>query len=193
METLVSCALLGIVLTCVYSMLVAGVRYYKASLTTVQLQQDSLLALMWLTRELGESNSRTVAVFTSPPGILFASPRDNLHNYALDSQGLIKWQKFICYYLEDRNGVSCLVRKEHYLDHPDLGISPPPVVAPVPRSTQTTAYYKTLNVPSRVVAQNVTDLQAQGNSPVELKLVIHREDLGRVFELNLAAKVALRN
>lgn len=181
------------ILVCIYSLLSAGVRYFKSSMTTVQLQQDSLLALMWLTRELGESNPKTVATFANPPGVLFASPRDANGNIALDTQGLVKWQKFICYYLEDRNGVSCLVRKEQMLDHPDIGLSPPPIAPPAPRSFQTTAYYKNLGVPSRTVAQNVINLTATGISPLELEVQVHKKDMGRVFELNLKAKVALRN
>lgn len=193
LETMVSASLMAVVLGSIYAMLVAGMRYHRATATSLELQQDSLHALMWLTREIGETNPRTVAVFANPPGLLFASPRDRAGNIFIDNSGAIRWPKFICYFQQDIGGVPCLVRKEQYLDHPDLNVVPAPLVAPLPRPTQDLNYYRALNVPVRNVASNVSVIRFSGTNPIQVELTVARTEFDRSFETNLTVKVRPRN
>jgi hypothetical protein len=190
---MVSASLLGIVLTCMYLLLTAGMRYHKATSASLEMQQDTLLAILSLSRELGESNPRTLARHTSPQGLLFGSPRDDAANVWVDPSGLVRWPKFICYYVDSVNGTPCLVRKEQYMDDPDLHTDPPPIAAPIPKVWQDGPYYRQLEVPGKVVARNITNFQCLGTNPVKINLGVGKKELGRKFQLDVSVKVSLRN
>lgn len=193
LETMVSASLMALVLGSIYVLLVAGMRYHRATATGLELQQDSLHALMWLTREIGETNPRTILVFNNPPGLLFASPRDRSSNIFIDNSGMIRWPKFICYFQQDINGIPSLVRKEQYLDHPDLSVVPAPLVPPLPLPKQTLNYYRVLAVPVRSVAHNVSFIRFSGINPIKIELTVARTEFDRSFETNLTVKVRPRN
>ncbi len=184
---------MAVVLTCMYLLLTAGMRYHKSTSASLEMQQDTLLSILALSRELGESNPRTVARYTAPQGILFASPRDDASNVWVEPSGLLRWPKFICYYVGDVNGTPCLIRKEQYLDDPDLHTDPPPIAAPIPRPFQDGPYYQGLEVPPKVVARNLTNLKFTGLNPITIDLGVGKKELGRTFQLNVSVKVSLRN
>jgi len=193
LEMSISCALMGIIMTCIYALMVAGTRYLNSTNTAIEMQQQSLLAMVWLTHDLGESNHRTISVFPASAGILMGSPRDDAGNTWIDLSGAVRWPKFICYYLDTQNEVPCLMRKEHYMDDPDLHTDPPPLLAPIPFPWQDYDYYKMLEVPPRKVARDVQALTVTGNNPVQLTLKVGKQDWGRQFTVNLQVKVTMRN
>ena len=192
-EMLVSAALLGLIMAGVQKMLSAGLRYLHAVNTGIELQQQCLLSVLWLTRELSESNPRSVKVFNHPDGILFASPRDDEGNHWIDSSGYVRWPKFICYYVEDQNGMKVLKRKEQYMDDPDLHTDPPPLQAPVPFGWQDWLYYRDLEIDPRILARHIKTFSFSGAGPVQVQVGVAKEDMGRKFEVNMMVKVGFKN
>lgn len=190
---MVSAALMSVVMTCIYLLLTAGMRYHKATAASLEMQQDTLLAILTLSRELSESNPRTLAKYSAPQGLLFASPRDDANNVWVEPSGLIRWPKFICYYVDTINGTPCLLRKEQYMDDPDLHTDPPPIAAPIPRPFQDGAYYQMLEIPPRVVSRNITNFHCTGTNPVTINLGVGKKELGRTFQLDVTVKVSLKN
>lgn len=188
-ELLLSSALIGFVLISIYALLTAGVRYYKNSLTWIELQQDSLLSLVQLTKELGESNRQTVRIYPDPAGLVFASPRASDGVYEIDPSGLPLWQKFVCYYVTDVNGVPSLIRKE--LTLVAAGYAGPQVVPPV--TFNSTAWFRDAKLPRKVVARNIDRLTVTGASPVAIELGVAKEEMGKSFEVEVQVKVFLRN
>lgn len=190
---MVSSALMFLVVGCAYSMLSAGMRYHKATSANLEMQQDSLLALVWLNRELSEASPRTVSFLHDPEGVLFASPRDDAGNIWIEPNGLLRWPKFVAYYLGSVNGTPCLLRKEQYLDDPDLHTDPPPTTPPVPELWQDGAYYRDLEISPRIVARHVESMSFTGTNPVELQVTVRQVEMGRTFSMSLSAKVSMKN
>lgn len=184
---------MSVVLTLMYMLLAAGMRYHKATSANLEMQQDTLLSILALSRELGESNPRTVALFTEPQGILFASPRDDAHDVWVEPSGLLRWPKFICYYVDNVNGIPCLLRKEQYMDDPDLHTDPPPIAAPIPMPFQDGPYYQELEIPAKVVSRNLTNFKCTGLNPITIELGVGKREMGRTFQIDLSVKVSLRN
>lgn len=192
-EILISCAIMSLVLTCIYALFQAGVRYLRSTNTAIELQQQSLLGMIWLTHDLGESNTRTIKVFSDGPGILLGSPRDDAGNTWVDVSGSVRWAKFICYYIDTVDNRRCLLRKEQYMDDPDLHTDPPPLLPPIPQSWQDYAYYQVLEIPPRIVARDVESLTFSGNNPMQIVLKVARVDFGRSFDITLQVKVSMKN
>lgn len=193
LELLISVGLMGIVMTCIYALMVAGVRYLNATNTSLEMQQQSLLGMIWLSHDLGESNHRTIATFPVPGGILMGSPRDDANNSWIDVSGAVRWPKFICYYLADVQGVQCMLRKEQYMDDPDLHTDPPPLLPPIPQPWQDYAYYRDLEISPRVITRYVQSLSCTGNNPVQINLTVGKEEWGRKYSMSLQVKVTMRN
>ena len=193
LEMMISCALMSIVMTCIYALMVAGVRYLNATNTAIDMQQQSLLGMVWLSHDLGESNPRTVRVYNSPAGILMGSPRDDAGNTWVDISGSVRWPKFVVYYVDTWNGNGCLLRKEQYLDDPDLHTDPPPLLPPLPQAWQDYAYYQALEIQPRVVSRDVESLVFSGNNPIHVVLTVGKQEWGRKYTMSLQVKVAMRN
>lgn len=189
----ISAALMSIVLTCIYALMVAGVRYLNATNTAVEMQQQSLLAMVWISHDLGESNARTIKIFNSPAGILLGSPRDDAGNTWVDVSGSVRWPRFMCYYLDTWHGASCLLRKEQYMDDPDLHTNPPPLLPPAPQAWQDYAYYQALEIAPRMVARDVQSLKFAGTNPIQVSLTVGKEEWGRKYTMSLQVKVTMRN
>jgi hypothetical protein len=193
-EAIISAGIMGIIMTCVYALMGAGVRYLHATNAAVELQQQSLLAMMGLTHDIGESNPRTVRLFPpEDPGILMGSPRSDTGETWVDPSGQVRWAKFLAYYLDDVNGVKCLLKKEQYMDDPDLHTDPPPLLPPIPQPWQVVGYYRMLEIPPRVIARNVQKLTFQGVNPVQIGLTVGKKDYGRTFQIRLSVKVSMKN
>lgn len=193
-EAIISAGIMGIIMTCVYALMGAGVRYLHSTNAAVELQQQSMLAMVMLTHDIGESNPRTISVFpASDPGILMGSPRADTGETWVDVSGLVRWAKFYAYYLETVNGVQCLMRKDQYLDDPDLHTDPPPLLPPIPQPFQTVDYYRMLEIEPKVVARHVQAISFQGKNPILINLTVGKEDYGRTFRISLSVKVSMKN
>lgn len=190
---LISAAIMSIIMTCVYALMKAGVRYLHSTQTAIEMQQQSLLGMVWITHDLSESNHRTIAIYNNPDGILMGSPRDDSGETWVDVSGSVRWAKFICYYLDDHYNTPCLLRKEQYMDDPDLHTDPPPLLPPVPLPFQDYSYYQTLEIPPKVVARDVKALKVTGTNPLQVVLSVGKEEWGRQFTMTLQVKVTMRN
>lgn len=116
MELLICTALLGIVLWGVYMLITSTTRHYSVMTASLDLQREALLASSWITKEMAEGNKTSFAISEDPPGISFGSPRTLTGGLQYTEDGRLVWQKVVCYYIEEREGVKVIIRKEKQLD-----------------------------------------------------------------------------
>ncbi|MCD4786156.1 MAG: prepilin-type N-terminal cleavage/methylation domain-containing protein [Candidatus Eremiobacteraeota bacterium] len=128
-ETMVYAVLLGIVLTGIYGVFVSSMKYFRVGETRTVLHQNALLVMSKLCGDMAGTRGSSIIIETSqnPSGLIFVSARNSNGNYEFDSDGQLKWQKWVCYYLKDiGNGRYDLMLKESYLTTPssDPGVCP---------------------------------------------------------------------
>lgn len=182
-ETMIAAALVGLMMTYGFDILVAGSRYQKRVEVNAELDQAALAGMSLLVRELKESTSSAI-VFGSN-AVVFASPRDPQGGFQYDAAGRILWWKIVCYSVEEVNGVSCLVRREE-----SLGSIPS---STIPRVVQTPIYFQQSNLPSRVVASDVTAVDGLALTPVEVHLTASRPALGARFSVTSHTRLVCQN
>lgn len=173
-----------LVLLCTCQMLVSSMSFYAVERNATELQQGAMVPLSRLSRELAESDPYAVRSDTSPPGIVFASPRDDSGSFAFDTDSNLLWQRYICYYVAVVNGTQVLVRKERKLDAPRN--TPPPMV-------YSTAWFGALNAPFVAAGWSVTAFSRSGFNPVQLTLTTNQSALGRQDQMQFVTRVLLRN
>lgn len=118
-EALVYCVIFGLVLSCIYWVLIASMRYYHIANDSIELQQSALISMSTLTQELCESRASAIYSSTDPDGILFCSARDSKNHYTYNPLSTkLYWQKWVCYYVGTSGGVKYLYRKERKLPNP---------------------------------------------------------------------------
>jgi hypothetical protein len=169
-EGIVYFCLFGTVLSCVYWVLIASLRYYNIADSSVQLQQDALNATSDFTRELCESmagsiydeNGSVPGSTTFSNSIIFVSPRKQDGTYSYDSNRNLMWCKWVCYYVDTTD--SCLYKKEYYFTPT---INPSRIT-----SCDTTLEFKnTTNLPRRAVTRNLCSVVFSLASDASLKIV----------------------
>lgn len=152
-ELIVSSTLLLLVLGGAYAAAEMSTRASYVQANDMVLEQSMLVAMSRVSQEVVECDLMSWAVYTSPPGIVFASPRDSNGVCQFDAtNGNVTWQAWVCFYVDTVNGTSALIRKSQTLSGAPL--SSPPAVDP----TFNTLYFKNLNSPRSIVAFNVTNL-----------------------------------
>lgn len=109
-----------------FSAFVAGNRYQRRSEVQLEIENDALLALRFLSQELSES--RFDSVGDTAGLIVFPLPRDVQGNLSTDSSGRVTWAKTACYRLATFEGESYLVKQEQVMPAPSVT---PPVNLPV--------------------------------------------------------------
>lgn len=147
---------MGLILTGIWYMMQAGVRYVRVTNATIEMQEACLTALASMTQEIGESSRW--AFRTDGTEVVFASPRDHLGKVRFDGQNRMLWQKVVAYYVETVNDIPCLVRKEELLEKPT---SKPPDL-PSANSLQGDA-----SLVPRVVARNIESIRAVYGDPTD--------------------------
>lgn len=165
-ELMIASALILIVLSVSLSLIVSCLRYFRETDGAVAVHDTVLTAVTKLERDLKESNPGTFQIYTTPPGVVFASPRLPDNTIDFDDTSLQPlWQKRICYYLEatDVAGEFNLVRKEEYLPVGDVSDTPPP-------PTVDTAHFESSVSSGGVVARGVTRFDWVPGPPVEVTL-----------------------
>ncbi len=193
-EILIAIGLLMVILAATSYLITACLRHYRHTDSSVQVQATALKAITLLERDLRETNAASFRIFTTPPGVVFASPRlpDKTIDFE-DTSLLPLWQKWVCYYLEPVGTESNLVRKEEYF--PVAAISDIP---PVPTLAKDTAYFRDSVTDGGVVARGITRLDWTPGPPLEIVLactdISHRgTSTEGEFLVEVSTSVAFRN
>lgn len=160
-ELSVVSVILIIVVGMVYQIVQAAVAYYLDSNSAMEIRQDALVGLNRLSVDLRQSSMASVHAYMSPapgdpPGLVFASPRDENGAMQATSDGKITWRRFVCYYLADYQNYKALLRKSE-------NIPTPPERAPDPeeQSPKRDSHYFFVNlaaVKPTLIARHVTSL-----------------------------------
>lgn len=154
-ETMVSMALISVVLTAVYSFMSMFLVNSRMLQAQADLENSAQTAVMRMVSDLADSRPASVTVGTSPTGVFFLSPRDGSDRFQRDASGTLYWQKWVCYYLD---GNRQLVRAQIVLDAP---------TTTPPASGYTTSTFQSLGS-RRVVARDMSTLQVTGTAPVTI-------------------------
>ncbi|MEW6282408.1 MAG: hypothetical protein AB1758_27620 [Candidatus Eremiobacterota bacterium] len=172
-------SLLLLVLGCTYQVLTRGMRYMKEADATLEVQQQTLLGLVWVTNELAESSPDSVQFSggSEPPGISFASARDPSGKFTRDDDGFVQWQGVICYYLDGTD----LVRKQVA-----TGTSSTP-------PTRAVGWFVSSSIRPRVVARHVSRFECSGTKPVSLVIEAAKQELGEDFRVEVDAQILAKN
>lgn len=182
LEVLISAGLMGLVAMGVYYVMSAGLRYVRVTNATIDVQRRCMLALVGLTRELGESSPRSF--FSDGTGLTFASPRDNLGALRYDLGSRLLWQKCVAYYVTPVEGIPCLVRVEKALPKP---------VAKVPDPVPLSTMRAEITEKPRIISRDIVSFTTSTTSPVELSATAAITDGERDFKVTITSKVTLKN
>lgn len=100
-ELLVSAAVLSILLSLAYQVLIEGLRYYRESDARLDCQRDAIKVLLYFNQEMRESSYRSILVTPDTggqySGCVFGSARNAQGVLTFTSAGSPLWGKWICY------------------------------------------------------------------------------------------------
>lgn len=128
-ELLIASVLMVLMLGGIYQMLTASKRYMDNAEGKARVQAEVLKAVALICREVGESDRFALACDPAQNRMAFPTPRNRFGRIEFDSAGRMLWQAQICYWVDTRNGVSCMLRKVQALpggSTPDVPPPPPP-------------------------------------------------------------------
>ena len=123
-ELLVYIGALGLLLSCVYAVLSMSMSCFRVSQAAADLQGAAQASILRISSDLSESNVATIS--TGVNWIRFCSPRGASNQFAQDTSGNLKWQKWVCYWA-DTSGT--LWRSESLIATPP---SSPPAATSAP-------------------------------------------------------------
>lgn len=193
-ELLIAAVLIGVILTATSSLIVACLKHYRDTDSSVTVHDTALRTITLLERELKETNTASFQIFGAPSGVVFASPRlpDSTIDYD-DTSLQPLWQKWICYYLEPVGTEFNLVRKEEYFPVANITDTPP-----TPGPTVTTAYFQSSVSTGGVIARGVTALDWTPGPPVQILFgctdISHRGTSSESeFLVEVSTSVSFRN
>lgn len=173
---------MGLIVTGIYYVMAAGLRYVRVTNATIDVQRRCLMALVGLTRELGESSPKSLVSDTT--GLVFASPRDRAGSVRYDVGSRLLWQKYVAYYVTRVDGVSCLVRFERAL--------PKPVAKP-PEPVTLSSLLAESTEPPRVISRDIVAFFASSGNPIDLSVTAAFEDGGRGYKVTITSKMTMKN
>jgi type II secretory pathway pseudopilin PulG len=153
-ELMVYCSLSLIVLAAIFGTLVYSLKFYRAIDTLINLQRTSVTSLAMVTRDLIATKGTELVVDPDGKGIMFPSYKDNNGKYKFDSDGNTMWQKWICYYVDDKNN---FIKKE-------TAISPVTGSPPKPSGINNVEGFINATIARRVVARNIDKFSIISNS-----------------------------
>ncbi len=110
---MVASILLMLLLSSAYALFSSGYRMARDSEARLDMQKSLVTSIGLLGREITETNPTSIRYDASPPGTVFASPRNADGALSLSNSGKLSWEKVIGYYLRP-DGV--VIRKEWMLD-----------------------------------------------------------------------------
>lgn len=97
-ELLVYTGALGLLLSCVYAVLSMSMACFQVSQAAADLQSSAQTSVLKISTDLSESNVGTVTAGSNY--ILFCSPRSAIDQFEQDTSGNLKWQKWVCYWVD---------------------------------------------------------------------------------------------
>ena len=112
-EVMVYSVLLGLMMTSLYQLLSMTTAFVGDSMTTGALQASAQKTAVRITADLSVAHKGSVVTGTTPPGVVFLSPRDGYGKITCDASGVIYWHQWVCYYLDTSTGT--LMRKQIYI------------------------------------------------------------------------------
>lgn len=162
-ETLIHSSLMLLLLGGIVAVLILGTRSFRKVEAVTEVQREMAAAVAALRTELAETRPGSIASGTNPTGVIFLSPRPDAGPWAHSSTGKLLWQRWVCYYVETRNGVPTLLRKEKKLSAP---------TAIPPANTWRTSDFSGDTSRARVVARSVKGLQVTGTDLVNVQVEV---------------------
>ena len=164
-------------------------RFFNSTIDNNAVQREAQITMLRISHELEESKQGKVLV--EPEGIIFLSPRTKKEefNYDYGGDGLLVWQKWVCYYVDSQGGKQKLCRAEAYLKDPTTD---------PPDPTLTTADFKNLSTRPEIVAHDLLAFEVE-DSALSANTFDIRASFGREGRTNntdgdrMAEKVDIEN
>lgn len=146
------------------AMIRAGAQQYRRFKTLVEVQQQSLLAVDRIAKEMAKASAEGIRFFNSPDGVVFAVHEALDGSARQDFTGRLYWQSFRCYYV---SADQRLIAKSAPLAGDWLH-------APDPANQgRSTAYFAGLADPGDLIARNVVALRGEMKvDTAELEIVV---------------------
>ena len=190
LEMLVVLGIVSIILVSVARLVRVSVDYYFYSTAQLEVQRNALLSLNLLSQQLTASTYESV--FTDNnlphPGIVFASPRNASGELVRNAAGNLVWTRLICYYVDNVNGQSGLMRKEFDLTVQDT--APPDPVA----LGADINYFRGLATPGRFMARGITKLSTNElTDALEITITSEVNQGNNWLEMDVATTIVPRN
>lgn len=192
---LVTSILFVIVVGMVLTVFVECLQYYALTDDATTLTQSGQTAAMRIRDELEESDLYSIHIDTSPPGIVFATPRGP-NGFDFDpTTGALRWQRYVCYYVDTMRGVSTLVRKEIPISAVPSSLPTSPPLIP---STRYSAWFRAASLSPSWVCSGVTmiglsDVPYSGLVSLQLQLGSAPLGSARANSLRIVTSVLPRN
>lgn len=193
---LVTSFLFVIVVGMVLTVFVECLQYYAVIDDVTTLTQSGQTAAMRIRGELEESDLYCIHIDTSPPGIVFATPRTSDGRFDYDpTSGALRWQRYVCYYVDTVRGISTLVRKEIPIAAVPSSLPTSPPLIP---STRYSAWFRAASLSKNQVCSGVTMIGLSDvpySGLVSLQLQLDSAPLGsaRANSLRIVTSVLPRN
>ena len=98
-ECLIVMAVMGIILGAAHLFITSGVDFYRRSIQSLEVQQQTLVGLSKMASEVADSNFDKIHVLPAPnnDGIIFPSPARLDGTMATSAQGVMLWHTIVCY------------------------------------------------------------------------------------------------
>lgn len=189
-EVLVAGALfLGLTAAMAY-VLRSNYEFERRTEARLELNQQSLVALSKMRRELSESNLPTVRADATTNSVVFPSPRD-LNGALASTSGDLAWSKLICYRLDTVKSI--LYRQQHLETLSTQAIDPLALTPP-----RDAAYFLVdPTIASMPLARGVAEFEVVRDkrieSSVKLRLNMTRKVGQREYGVEVSTSVSPRN
>lgn len=188
-ELIVASFIVGLLMLEIWGLARSGSRFYLRARSQGDIQRNSLLALRWMSKDLGEGSAisfreyAAVGGSSSRAGIVFGSPSDTSGSVHYDDKGHILWSSVIGYYIEPSDGA--LYRQQMMLPAPQL-------FAPtIDNDTHSPDHLAGLPGP-RPVARHIHSIETtQGPSDILVKLVTRDEEIG--YGITVQTRLEMKN
>lgn len=186
-ELLIASTLMLLMLGGIYQMLAASKRYMDNAEGKSRVQSEVLKAVALICREVGESDRYAIACDPDHHRMAFPTPRNRFGKIEYDSAGRMLWQAQICYWLDTRNGVRCMLRKVEPLPGGDSPEVPPP---PPPESIINKA-----SIRETIVARNIVSFKPKLSidGTLEFSMKGHLQFLIHSYGVEVSDKVVPNN
>ncbi|MCA9797449.1 MAG: hypothetical protein KC910_36810 [Candidatus Eremiobacteraeota bacterium] len=184
-ELLIASSLFFMLSLALFQVMQTGSDFLRRSEASLDMQKELLLSLTWIHKDMSESSA---ALFVrEADGMVFASPRDLDDQLRLDGVGRLMWQRVVAYYLEERAGVPCLIRKERAI----TASANPPTLPSLDEMRSDSS------LPPRVLARNVQRFEGadvvRADVPYAITVYCAKEVGGREFGTRAETSVFFRN